>query len=86
MSESLRLTGFEIELLARKREENGTKGPFPSPEELQYVSAMRYAAAAKAAKHGGSGGGFDLDNIKMGMSAEERAKASAAILQAWSNE
>jgi hypothetical protein len=88
MSETLKLTHDEIHDLVRKREEKGqSMANFPNSDEVQQIEDQRFIAAAKRAKQRGGAidGGFDIDSIKPGMSAEDRAKARAAIARAWSN-
>jgi len=88
MPEPLKLTHDEIHDLARKREANGQDlRNFPNADEVQQIEDRRFIAAAKRAKQRGGAvdGGFDINNIKPGMSKEDRAKARAAIAKAWSN-
>jgi hypothetical protein len=85
MSEALKLSGDEIEMLTRKRLDAGLDlTGFPNDEEVQRVLDLRIIADAKAAKkRGGQDGRFNLDQIKLGMSKADRDRAMQEILKNW---
>jgi hypothetical protein len=79
MTNGLKLTADEWRYLHEKHSADPEPVSYPSQEELDYLTAARTAATAKAEmkkRHSG----LDIDSIKPGMTKEETERVRQAIL------